>query len=125
MQKVGNGKTDAGKRAASASNGFASALTALETAVPGMAVGIRLLGNDGRTRRLGNAAMNAAVAAGRAFDQATVLAELANGATYRRLALVVAEPEGGLALATRVALVAAGLELLARLDGMGEASAAA
>jgi len=125
VQKVGNGKTGAAKGAPGASSGLAAALAALDTAVPGLAVGIRLVGNDGRTRRLGNAAMNVAVAAGHGFDRSLVLAELANGATYRKLALVVAEPEGGLALAVRIGLVSAGLELLSRLDGMGEASAAA
>lgn len=125
MQRIGNGKTAPEKHASGRAGGLAEALVSLEAANPGIAVGIRMIGHDGRTRRLGNAAMNAVVSGGHVFDKSTVLAELANGQSYRHLALMVAEPAEGLTLQARVGLVTVGLDVLSRLDSAGAASAAA
>ncbi|MCV2866271.1 hypothetical protein [Defluviimonas sp. WL0075] len=123
---VGTGTTFASESAAPASaGGLGAALTALGDAAPGVGIGIRLVGYDSRTRRLGNAAMNAVLARGRRFDDCDVLAEFRNGRSYERLSVLVDEPAGGLPASERFALVTMGLEVLSHLDDLGAASVAA
>lgn len=126
MATAGTGTVNKSARTVAATAvGLGAALAELEQAVPGVAVGIRIVGHDNRVRRLGNAAMNAALAGGVVFDRCGILAELVNGQSYKRLSVVVSEPPAGLGIGARIALVATGLEVLNQLDNLGSASVAA
>lgn len=126
MAEAGAGTLNRAENRTSAALGaLGAALAALETVAPGVAVGIRIIGHDDRTRRLGNAAMNAAVGRGVVFDHCGILAELANGQSYKRLSVLVKEPDTGLNLGVWLALVMTGLDVLSHLDNLGVASAAA
>ncbi|MCT8331761.1 hypothetical protein [Albidovulum sediminis] len=126
MATAGTGTVNkSGRPVAATAVGLGAALAELEQAAPGVAVGIRIVGHDNRVRRLGNAAMNAALAGGVVFDRCCILADLVNGQSYQRLSVVVSEPAAGLGIGARIALVATGLEVLNQLDNLGSASVAA
>ncbi|MCV2870609.1 hypothetical protein OEW28_18510 [Defluviimonas sp. WL0002] len=114
-----------GARSAAAVSSLGAALAALGQTAPGVGIGIRLVGYDDRTRRLGNPALNTALSAGRRFDDCEVLAELRNGQSYKLLSVLLDAPAERLCVAERIGLVATGLEVLSHLDSLGAASVAA